>query len=102
MHHSVSTVRCKKHSTKHPIPILTHAAHRRRKRAMRVYLSDAYGLIVKTKRKEFCIIPTVLNVTIAAIIGAALLWGAYLVVVHGIRFFVLGLVKTMMLFPTFY
>ena len=82
----------------HPVPILNHAAHRRRKRAMRVYCSDAYGLIVKTKRKEFCVIPTMLNVTLAVIIGAALMWGAYLVVVHGIRFFVMGLVKLMMVY----
>lgn len=32
MHHSVSTVRFKNHSTKHLVPILTHAAHRRHKR----------------------------------------------------------------------
>lgn len=70
-----STMRSKKHSMAHPVPILKHAAHRRRKRAMRVYASDAYGLIVKTKRNHFCVVPTFLNVTIAVILGVGIIFG---------------------------
>lgn len=70
MHHSDFTVQSKKHSMAHPVPILNHAAHRRRKKSIRLNVSEAYGLIVTTKRKRFCIRPTVLNVFLLMILLA--------------------------------